>query len=104
MVLERHIPVCLEEFEAAALLGRVALLIREEACRDLRLGVVLDRRPISVDDRDEEVPVRPAVAVEPGRGGTNVEEPAGRQLLPQDRPVVALEQLDELVERTQRTR
>ena len=65
MLFERHIPVRLEELEAAPLLGRVALLVREEACRDLRLGVVLDRRPVAVHDRDEEVPVGPAVAVEP---------------------------------------
>jgi hypothetical protein len=32
------------------------------------------------------------------RGRSNIEEAAGGQLLAQDRPVVALEQLDELVE------
>ena len=95
--------MCLEEFERGAL-GRVAVLIREEACRDLRLGVVLDRRPISVHDRDQEVPIRPTVAVEPGCGGADVEEPTGRQLLAQDRPVVALEHPMDSSSAPQRTR
>ena len=45
MVFERDVPVRLEQLEAAPLLGLEALVVREEACRALRLPVVLDQLP-----------------------------------------------------------
>ena len=57
----------LEEREPALLLGLERLLIRKEPAGDLGLAVGLDRRPVAVRDRDEHVPVGPAVAVESRR-------------------------------------
>ena len=90
----------LQQLEAASLLRLEPRLIRVEPAGDLRIAVLLDRRPVAIRDRDEDVPVRPAVAVEPGRSRLDLDEAATGELLAQDRPVVALEQLDELVERT----
>ncbi len=88
MSLEDDVPVRLKEREPAPFLGLEGRLVGVEATGDLGLRVFLDSRPVAVRDRDEEVPVGPAVTVEARRGGRDVEEAAACELLPEDRPVV----------------
>ena len=73
------------------------LLVRVQPLGDLGVAVLLDGRPVAVGDRDQHVPVRPALPVEPRRPHLDVRVPTRGQLLAQDRPVVAPEQVDELV-------
>ena len=65
--LERHVPVRLEQLEPALLLLLERRLVRVQPPGDLGVAVLLDRRPVAVRDRDEHVPVGPAVAVEARR-------------------------------------
>ena len=53
----------LQELEATALLGPMALLVGEEPRGDLRLRVALHGRPVAVGDRDHEGPARIALPV-----------------------------------------
>src|SRR3954449_12115877 len=97
--LEDYVPVRVEQGEPLLLLALERLLVRVEPRGDLRVAVLLHRRPVAVRDRHEHVPVRPAVAVEPWRPELDVREPAGRELFAEDRPMVLAEQRDELVVR-----
>jgi len=89
--------VGLEKLEAASFLRSVAVLVREEPRGDLSLGMGLDRRPVSIGDRDEDVPIRPAVAMEARYRAPDLQQTAAGDLVAEDRPMVPFEQADELV-------